>query len=207
MKFNNIENQIKDHLENREIAPSRNLWDAIENENRSIEPQKKNTSKIWLSIAASLIILLSAGFFLLNDKSETPQVAQKDEPVKVDNTTNTAVENPIQEPTEAIATHVLPTQKHEVEKQNSTPIESKSIAKEEVTTLSSKITINVDALKKEQENISKNVIAKTDSAKIKPVIQKKKYTDANALLFSVENKNIIKQTRDGSSVATIELEK
>lgn len=205
MKPNNIENQIKNHLENREIAPSRNLWDAIEQGNLAIEPTKKKNT-YWIGIAASFVLLFSAGWFLLNSKSDEPKIAQK-ETSKVRTAPQNSVENLTREPAAPIAVQEIESKEKEPAKSLATNKETQTVVKEDATTSPSKITINVDALKKEQEAISKNVLAKTDSAKIKPAVQKKKYTDANALLFSVENKNIIKQTRDGSNVATIELEK
>ncbi|RTZ50192.1 hypothetical protein EJ377_09625 [Chryseobacterium arthrosphaerae] len=47
------------------------------------------------------------------------------------------------------------------------------------------------------------IIAKADSAKIPG--KKKKYVDPSTLLFSVEHKDVIEKTKDGSNVATIEL--
>lgn len=205
MKPNNIENQIKNHLENRQIAPSRNLWDAIEQGNLAIEPTKKKNS-YWIGIAASFVLLFSAGWFLLNSKSDEPKIAQK-ETSKVRTAPQNSVENTTKEPAAPIALQKIEPKENVPAKSLATHTETQTVVKEEGAATPSKITINVDALKKEQEAISKNVLAKTDSAKIKPAVQKKKYTDANALLFSVENKNIIKQTRDGSNVATIELEK
>ena len=47
------------------------------------------------------------------------------------------------------------------------------------------------------------IIAKADSSKIP--VKKRKYVDPSTLLFSVEHKDVIEKTKDGSNVATIEL--
>jgi hypothetical protein len=45
-------------------------------------------------------------------------------------------------------------------------------------------------------------MAKSDSAKIQ---KKKRYVDPSTLLFSVEHKDVIEKSKDGSNVATIDL--
>ncbi|UKB79894.1 hypothetical protein [Chryseobacterium sp. MEBOG07] len=44
------------------------------------------------------------------------------------------------------------------------------------------------------------LIAKADS--LKTPVKKKKYVDPSTLLFSVEHKDVIEKTKDGSNVAT-----
>lgn len=48
-----------------------------------------------------------------------------------------------------------------------------------------------------------NILAKSDSAKIQ--VKKKRYVDPSTLLFSVEHKDVIEKTKEGSNVATIDV--
>lgn len=206
MKLTNIENQIKQSLEQREITPSRNLWDAIQKEQHAIEPkERKNT--YWIGIAASLALVFSAAWFFLKSESENVQIVQNPKKTEVLEKIEPSNEAPILSITPDIQAVNNINENSSAQKENTKVIATTETHGDEVIVPPSKINVNVDAIKKHQENTSKNALAITDSAKVKTATQRKKYTDANALLFSVENKEIIKQTRDGSNVATIELEK
>ena len=78
MKFNNIEKQIKDQIEQREIAPSKNLWAAIEQEIHIEQPKKSNNNIIWM-VAASFVLLFGIGFIFMNTPNEEKPTIVKTE--------------------------------------------------------------------------------------------------------------------------------
>ncbi|MCU0351712.1 MAG: hypothetical protein MUF43_12945 [Flavobacterium sp.] len=66
MALNNIENQIKEKLNAREIQPSAPAWDRLDAMLSVSETQQPKRNFTWLYIAASLLLFLGLGFFLLN---------------------------------------------------------------------------------------------------------------------------------------------
>jgi len=66
------------------------------------------------------------------------------------------------------------------------------LIKENPSGIASQITLNPPT----------KIMAKSDSAKIQ---KKKRYVDPSTLLFSVEHKDVIEKSKDGSNVATIDL--
>lgn len=207
MKFNNIEKQIKDQIEQREIAPSKNLWEAIEQEIHIEQPKKSNNNIIWM-VAASFVILFGIGFIFMNTPNE-----EKPTIVKTENSIPAQKVNNQEENLNITSPQKLENSVKKEENINSQKIaETKTINSIEPSKTISPapldIKLNTQELQKERENISKNTLALgQDSTKTKSKVVRKKYTDANALLFSVENKDAIKETKDGSNVAKIEFEK
>jgi len=76
MKPNNIENQIREKLNSREIQPSELAWDRLD-AMLSVAEEKKTKRFPFLSfqfigIAASILVFLSVGLFFINQKEEIP---------------------------------------------------------------------------------------------------------------------------------------
>jgi hypothetical protein len=199
---NNIEYHIKKQIDEREIAPSRDLWSEIETQTQNVN--NSQTKKVnWFLVAACLVLTLSLGAVLFFDQDSKPSI-------QVAETNNTEVlkENPVK--TEKINSPEIIQQNQEkyVElKSNSSQIKSETGTSE------------IIAEKKELPMIKENskeiafqmsqipaekILAKTDSAKVQQV-KKKRYVDPSTLLFSVEHKDVIEKTKGGSNVATIDL--
>ncbi|WET47852.1 hypothetical protein PYS58_14835 [Chryseobacterium indologenes] len=193
----NFERQIRKQIEEREITPSRDLWSEIELQSES---NTATRSKInWFLVAACIVLSFSLGtvLFLLKAPS-SPQPELVKEIQKHD------VEPVI----------VIPEQEHNqlAEKNNTTKNLKNSIPKETEE-------IAVLPIMKDRETGAKEVIsekkiemlriqtpkilAKADSSQVQ--MKKKKYVDPSTLLFSVEHKDVIEKTKDGSNVASIEL--
>lgn len=69
MAKNRIDKIFEENLKNHRLQPSKNLWENIENhlDNRS----QKKTKVIWLSVAASIVLLLiSVTFWLIQHTQE-----------------------------------------------------------------------------------------------------------------------------------------
>ena len=89
MEPNNIENQIKEKLNSREIAPSEMAWDRLDAMLSVTEEKKTKRSFGWLYIAASILVLVSAGMFFFNQK----EIVVKSEDNVVNQNTNLKNEN------------------------------------------------------------------------------------------------------------------
>jgi hypothetical protein len=189
----NFEFQIKRQIEDREIAPSRDLWSEIELQNTSNHPPKSSVN--WFLVAACLLLTFSLGTVLLflNQPSEI-------QPGIVKTTEKTDTDKIVTEPA-----------------QNNTPLAVQDGEKKEVKkTLSqdkeeviSAVAIGENKLIPRETAVKKleipqlshpKLIAKSDS--LKTPVKKKKYVDPSTLLFSVEHKDVIEKTKDGSNVAT-----
>lgn len=190
-----IEYQIKKQMEEREIAPSRDLWSEIELQNSS---NYRSQSKMnWFLAAACLMLALSVGavLFFLNQPSEIEPVIVK------------GAEKPAIKETVADSTHnVIPpfaTHNNEKQQEKHTGLrdqeETTPAVAIEQTPLIRKEIIPVRKLEIPQLSNPK-LMAKADS--LKTPVKKKKYVDPSTLLFSVEHKDVIEKTKDGSNVAT-----
>ncbi|WP_288435777.1 hypothetical protein [uncultured Chryseobacterium sp.] len=190
-----MECQIKKQIEEREIAPSRDLWSEIElHTDRNTRSQPKMN---WLLAVACLMLAFSLGGILLylNQPSEaqpkmvkhTEKKAAEGEIVKdpVKNTAPLAVDN---------------NDKKEVKKtlfKNKEEVISPMAVNQ--NKLIPKETLPLKKLEIPQLSNPK-LMAKADSLKVP--VKKKKYVDPSTLLFSVEHKDVIEKTKDGSNVAT-----
>jgi len=199
---NNIEYQIKKQIDEREIAPSRDLWSEIETQTQNVN--NSQTKKVnWFLVAACLVLTLSLGAVLFFDQDSKPNV-------QVAETNNTEVlkENPVK--TEKINSPEIIQQNQEkyVElKSNSPQIKSEAGTSEMITEKKElpMIKENSKEIAVQMSQIpAEKILAKTDSAKVQQV-KKKRYVDPSTLLFSVEHKDVIEKTKGGSNVATIDL--
>ncbi|MDF2551554.1 MAG: hypothetical protein K0R77_829 [Chryseobacterium sp.] len=198
---NNIEYQIKKQIDEREIAPSRDLWSEIKTQtqiNNNSQTKKIN----WFLVAACLVLTLSLGAVLFFDQDSEPNV-------QVAETKNTEVlkKNPVK--TEKINSPEI------IQQNQGKYVELKSVPPQ---LKSESGTPEMIAEKKELPIIKENskeiaaqisqipaekILAKADSAKVQ--VKKKRYVDPSTLLFSVEHKDVIEKTKGGSNVATIDL--
>jgi len=189
----NIEYQIKKQIEEREIAPSRDLWSEIEFQNSSNSRPKSQMN--WVLVAACLILTLSLGtvLFFLNQPSEIqPEIVKKAEENKADE----IIKKPAQYNTP------LAVQNNDKKEVKIIPSQDKEEVISAVTIGQNKLIPRETAVKKlDIPQISNpKLIAKADS--LKTPVKKKKYVDPSTLLFSVEHKDVIEKTKDGSNVAT-----
>ena len=196
----NIEQQIKKQVDEREINPSRDLWAEIETQTSTKVSAKSKIN--WLLIAASLALILSLGSVFMLDKEEVPQTQI------VENKTQPATLEP-EEITEIEVAPLLAEKTETAPPKTNVAISSREnkISKPEVVFVKTE----TPSLKVKQDptipeiykNQISNSIASIDSAKVP--VKRKKYVDASTLLFSVEHKDVIDKTKDGSNVATIDL--
>lgn len=195
---NNIEYQIKKQISEMEITPSRDLWSEIKSQSAEKAP-KSNMN--WLLAAACLVLTFSLGavLFLHRENDTTKKsigIAEVKRPTIQNNT-----ENP---------TIIFPEVSEKIQKE--------SVALENISADNKKVLKKVPAVHDELSSIQQNsahviaeitpvelakMIAQSDSAKIQ--VKKKRYVDPSTLLFSVEHKDVIEKTKEGSNVATIDV--
>ncbi|MDR3026765.1 hypothetical protein [Chryseobacterium sp.] len=190
----NIEYQIKKQIEEREIAPSRDLWSEIDLQNNNNHRSKPKMN--WFLVAACLMLTLSLGavLFFLNQPSEIqPEIVKQTEK----NTSEEIIKDPVQNNAPLVAKN---NDKKEVKK--TTPSQNKEEVISTVAIGQNKLIPREITVKKpEIPQISNpKLLAKADS--LKTPVKKKKYVDPSTLLFSVEHKDVIEKTKDGSNVAT-----
>ncbi|MBB6333261.1 hypothetical protein HNP24_004285 [Chryseobacterium sediminis] len=188
-----IESQIKKQINEREVTPSRDLWSEIElqNSNNSRSKSKMN----WFLVAACLMLTLSLGtvLFFLNQPSEIqPEIVKKAE----ENKSEEIIKDPIQHDTP------LAVQNNDKKEVKKIPSQDKEEVISAVAIGQNKIIPRETPLKKLEipQISSPKLIAKADS--LKTPVKRKKYVDPSTLLFSVEHKDVIEKTKDGSNVAT-----
>jgi hypothetical protein len=193
---NPIERYIKKQIDEREIAPSRDLWSEIESQTVHRSPKKSKFNLILLAACFVLISGLGAVlFFNTEEKSEAPMAetvkiipAKKENSVQPEKISSETVIINQQEKLSGIK-NLSPESQigKEIPLKNDMPL-----IKESTPELGSPVI----------QNQPLKMIAKTDSVKVQ---KKKRYVDPSTLLFSVEHKEVIEKSKDGSNVATIDL--
>lgn len=191
-----FEIRIKKQIDEREISPSRSLWAEIEVQIQT--PEEKRTKKInWFLVAACFILLVSLGTVLLLKSDENPKVilAQK------------TVVQPIE--STKIQHKITPEKIRKTEKAENFSSNIEIVSAEKTEGVLSpekdiKPEIPLSDEPKMQSDVlpAENILAKTDTV---PMKKRKKYVDPATLLFSVEHKDAIEHTKDGSNVAKIDL--
>ncbi|PQJ74238.1 hypothetical protein [Polaribacter gangjinensis] len=89
MKPNNIDNTIREKLQNRTLQPSASAWERLAVQ---LDEQPKKATKPWLfygSIAAGILLLVSVGLSFILSKNEDIQPTQKmvNQPIDTTDTT------------------------------------------------------------------------------------------------------------------------
>lgn len=86
MEPNNIENQIREKLNQREILPSANAWDRLD-AMLSVEEQKPKRNFKWISIAAIFVGFTLIGIFMMNKENSVENIIPAN-PIVLENETN-----------------------------------------------------------------------------------------------------------------------
>ncbi len=195
----NIEHEIKKQIEEREIAPTRDLWSEIENQTSS--PTSGKTRINWFLVAACLGLLLCLGIVLM--KSNVEEVVQPQVP-------EITVQPEISQPGNTIEKESTPL----LVEQNKADLNkiNPAIASHQTKISDPEVVVvkdQIPAIKQKQiipeitQNQISNSVAVIDSSKIP--VKRKRFVDPSTLLFSVEHKDVIEKSKDGSNVATIDL--
>ena len=203
MKKNKLDHYIKQQIEETPLQPSSTAWNRLEarlGEQENSTP-KSNNKWTWMSAAAVLIVGLIGGMFFLNDENINPPT--KEITKEVPQSENQNVENI--EPKNVLVLDEKRTDKIESKVEETIKPEMKQ-AKKSIA----KVT-DIQAKKIESQQISEPMV-KTILPEIiepKPIelaqqkdslktLKKKNsnYVDPEMLLYSIENKENIKNTKE-----------
>lgn len=201
MSKDHLEFQIKKQIEEREIAPSRDLWSEIKLQNGS-SPAKSRLN--WYLIAACLVLTVSLGAVLFFSSEKISDV----KPQIVNNLDNSTEENLVK-PEKKDSPILVKNQEIQTETEKKILSEKKQnqaypiAVEEKMAVLQTHQENKVEILPEVLPMQPTKIMASMDSAKVPA--KKKRYVDPSTLLFSVEHKEVIEKTKDGSNVATIDL--
>ncbi|HCD9236712.1 TPA: hypothetical protein NEG48_003753 [Elizabethkingia anophelis] len=200
MKSDKLENYIKNQLEKREINPSRNLWADIRLDLDEAPKKNKKNTVIWLAAASVILLCSVAGIFIFkNDRqNRNPIIAKQTQPV------NSSEPKEISTPETNIKTDSVLRKESPVQnlaQQQSAPAKTEKTPKQK--TLPKTIITPVEKIDAAIP-VPQNQLVKTEETK-EQTVKKKKYVDPKILLFSVENREAIEKTKDGSNVASVEI--
>ncbi|GEN75747.1 hypothetical protein [Chryseobacterium hagamense] len=201
---NTIEQQIKQQIEAREIAPSRDLWSEIKSQSTAGMPKP---SYNWLLIAACFILTFSLGAVLFFNQERKPGATSEHivqtitkpatrsaaEPIAREQHTGSIAENRRQDTATENISAGMKSEAQEKEIKASAGQEEVPVIRQNSAQIISEIS-SMDPGK---------TMAQADSAKLP--VTKKRYVDPSTLLFSVEHKDVIEKTKGKSNVATIDL--
>lgn len=195
----NLEHQIKKQIEEREIAPSRDLWSEIELQK---EPKKSTSYMSWAWAAACIVLAFGLGFVLFSNPSDKGKTQHTEiAEIKNDHVQEKSSEE-IHKDTEPVYAdkNVTPENK-DVSTKITDEVQSSKVLAEQKQILPQKdglqmVIPQLPKIKTEQ------IMAQADSAKIPA--KRKKYVDPSTLLFSVEHKDVIEKTKE-SNVASVDL--
>ena len=194
---NKIEQQIKKQIEEREIAPTRDLWVEIENQTSMQIAAKQKIN--WYLVAASLGLLLSLGIIFITKDNDpiTPIVETK--------THSELVVPPRKIEKEETKLLVEKAKLGSIKIDQISPTQKAKISEPQVAAVKNEIpeTLPQQTILEKAKNQVSSSIAILDSAKIPT--KRKRFVDPSTLLFSVEHKDVIEKSKDGSNVATIDL--
>ncbi|MDN3606024.1 hypothetical protein [Kaistella yonginensis] len=194
---NKIEQQIKKQIEEREIAPTRDLWVEIENQTSMQIAAKQKIN--WYLVAASLGLLLSLGIIFITKDNDpiTPIVETK--------THSEIVVPPRKIEKEETKLLVEKAKLGSIKIDQISPTQKAKISEPQVAAVKNEIpeTLPQQTILEKAKNQVSSSIAILDSAKIPT--KRKRFVDPSTLLFSVEHKDVIEKSKDGSNVATIDL--
>ena len=192
-----IELQIKKQIEEREIAPTRDLWVEIENQTSMQIAAKQKIN--WYLVAASLGLLLSLGIIFITKDNDpiTPIVETK--------THSEIVVPPRKIEKEETKLLVEKAKLGSIKIDQISPTQKAKISEPQVAAVKNEIpeTLPQQTILEKAKNQVSSSIAILDSAKIPT--KRKRFVDPSTLLFSVEHKDVIEKSKDGSNVATIDL--
>ncbi|MCD0478647.1 hypothetical protein LPB90_09265 [Chryseobacterium sp. LC2016-29] len=194
---NNLEYQIKKQIDDREVTPSRDLWSEIQAQTENTSSKKTNLNWVLLAACFVLVFGLGAVLFFNNDTEPKIQVAE-------------TVKTPSLNEENSVQPEKINSQEIIVKEDQGKLTQIKNISSEGKIEKILPVKNNLPLIKENPSGIASQItlnpptkiMAKSDSAKIQ---KKKRYVDPSTLLFSVEHKDVIEKSKDGSNVATIDL--
>ena len=217
-KKDNISSYIKEDLEKRELNPSHDAWDRIQARMDVAPPaEKKSNFKWWLSVAAVTMFTVTTSVYLFinhENQSETNNEFVSHPIQKIIDSTNLDNET-IHDSTEAMLANneKMDSSKQEeiVEKKPEKQVVQKGNVQVAVNNVTQQIELSIPKKsttvsdKKEEikeELVPKRTLVANNSLdSIKTNKKKKNFVDPNMLLYSIENKENLKESNQSRVVS------
>ncbi|MGV0920826.1 hypothetical protein ACTS94_10695 [Empedobacter falsenii] len=216
MKNNDkISNYIKDDLENRELNPSHDAWDRIKARMDVAPSPQKSNFKWWLSAAVVALFTVSTSIYLFTNQSKDDQPKEfvnhqeQNNPQQIQSDSNTVHSS------ESILANneKIDSSKKEVEiqtQEEKKPIQHGKVQvaiNEESQQVEMAFPTKKEAIVEKKEDLKseaqpkKNIAANTTLDSVKVNKKKKNFVDPNMLLYSIENKENLKESNQSRVVS------
>ncbi|WP_291050646.1 MULTISPECIES: hypothetical protein [unclassified Empedobacter] len=216
MKNNDkISNYIKDDLENRELNPSHDAWDRIQARMDVAPSPQKSNFKWWLSAAVVALFTVSTSIYLFTNQSKDDQPKEfvnhqeQNNPQQIQSDSNTVHSS------ESILANneKIDSSKKEVEiqtQEEKKPIQHGKVQvaiNEESQQVEMAFPTKKEAIVEKKEELKseaqpkKNIAANTTLDSVKVNKKKKNFVDPNMLLYSIENKENLKESNQSRVVS------
>lgn len=216
MKNNDkISNYIKDDLENRELKPSHDAWDRIQARMDVAPSPQKSNFKWWLSAAVVALFTVSTSIYLFSNQSKDDQPKEfvnhqeQNNPQEIQSDSNTVHSS------ESILANneKIDSSKKEVEiqtQEEKKPIQHGKVQvaiNEESQQVEMAFPTKKEAIVEKKEELKseaqpkKNIAANTTLDSVKVNKKKKNFVDPNMLLYSIENKENLKESNQSRVVS------
>lgn len=216
MKNNDkISNYIKDDLENRELNPSHDAWDRIQARMDVAPSPQKSNFKWWLSAAIVALFTVSTSIYLFSNQSKDDQPKEfvnhqeQNNPQQIQSDSNTVHSS------ESILANneKIDSSKKEIEiqpQEEKKPIQHGKVQvaiNEESQQVEMAFPTKKEAIVEKKEDLKseaqpkKNIAANTTLDSVKVNKKKKNFVDPNMLLYSIENKENLKESNQSRVVS------
>lgn len=215
MKNNDkISNYIKDDLENRELNPSHDAWDRIQARMDVAPSPQKSNFKWWLSAAVVALFTVSTSIYLFSNQSKNDQPKEfvnhqeksNSEKVQLDSNTIHSSESILANNEKIDSSKEIEAQPQEEKK----PIQHGKVQvaiNEESQQVEMAFPTKKEAIAEKKEELKseaqpkKNIAANTTLDSVKVNKKKKNFVDPNMLLYSIENKENLKESNQSRVVS------
>ena len=216
MKNNDkISNYIKNDLENRELNPSHDAWDRIQARMDVAPSPQKSNYKWWLSAAVVALFTVTTSVYLFSNQSKNDQPKEfvnhqeQNNPQQIQSDSNTVHSS------ESILANneKIDSSKKEVEiqtQEEKKPIQHGKVQvaiNEESQQVEMAFPTKKEAIVEKKEDLKseaqpkKNIAANTTLDSVKVNKKKKNFVDPNMLLYSIENKENLKESNQSRVVS------
>lgn len=217
MKNNDkIANYIKDDLENRELNPSHDAWDRIQARMDVAPVQQKSNFKWWLSAAVVAFFTVSTSVYLFMNQTETGNEPKEfvNHQEQINSTQTTSDSNKVQASEVVLANNEKVDSSKDVvetpEKAEKKAIQHGKIqvaVNEESQQVKILLPTKNEVVVEKKEDLKvemqqkKNLAANTTLDSVKANKKKKNFVDPNMLLYSIENKENLKESNQSRVVS------
>lgn len=206
---NNLTDQFKNQLKDREIRPSENAWEKLSEmmEASPSAPHKKNRLFLYSWSIAAVVVLLFGWFWWVNFQTieipkNTPQLVEQSAEKAIDPSTTFPAEPKIENRIESSVHSIEIVERKEIPSKNTQhPVfssEKNSTEKQAIPVVFENQLIEEDA--------SQPILAMEKPVEEIPE-EKKSYVDPEMLLYSIENNQTVQKTKEKSHLVIIDLNK